>query len=190
MLALSTPAQAVVPCTGHSSISSAVAGTGANCGFLGVGDTFELDVTSYFAGLGNSTFNATRFGAGIVTSGGSAVTFSNVKLIATGTVTGGYTFTNVTGAVWGSPTPATPPSVGVAAPPFGSATESNFSYAASDAPSAPFNGYSQVTFAFGDIGLGGFGSWKESPNEYSLASISKFIISGQLTSVEDVLRPM
>lgn len=159
---------------------SAAADSGANCGFLGVGGTFELEVTSFFAGLGTDPFDLTHFGIGVITSGQSQVSFSNVKAVVTGTANG-FPFTSSPIAIWGGDLGGAP--MGLGDPnPFGSAT-TNFSYAASNGPVAPFNAFREISFAFNNTGVGGFGSWKASPDQISLTSVTSFIITGQLDSV-------
>jgi hypothetical protein len=186
VLAVSTPAQAVVQCTGNSSFGSAAAGSGANCGFLGEGGTFELDVTSFFAGLGTNSFDLTQFGIGVITSGQSQVAFSNVKAVVTG-MAGMIPFTASPIAIWGDDLGPAPSGLGDPAP-FGSALTSysytpSFSYTPSNGPVAPFDAFREISFAFNNTGIGGFGSWKASPDAIGLTSVTSFIITGRLDSV-------
>jgi hypothetical protein len=84
LLALSAHAEAIVKCDGNGMFGSSATGSGANCGFLGVGQTFEIDVTDFFASLGDPIFDATKFGIGIVTPGNTLVGISNLQGVVTG----------------------------------------------------------------------------------------------------------
>jgi len=175
LFALSSPAQAVVACDGNRDFFAGTGRAGANCGFLGVGDTFEIDVTEFFTdpilGLGTGNFNNTPFGIGISTSGGSTVSFSNVQAVVDGVTLSFGSFDGDPIAIWG----ANPDN------PFGSAT-SNFTYTPTDQVGATFQ---TVAFSFGDTGIGVFGSGKASPNTITLDQVNSFLITGTLASVGD-----
>jgi hypothetical protein len=181
LLAISSPAQALVSCTGNNTFGSAAGGSGANCGVLHVGGTFELDVTSFFASLGTSPFDGTQFGVGIVTSGQSQVSFSNVMAVVTG-MAGMTSFNSDPISIWGSTTGPAPSGLGNPNP-FGSATGANFAYSATNGPVAPTGAFREISFNFADLGVGGFGSWKASPTQVGLTQVDRFIITGKLDSV-------
>jgi hypothetical protein len=184
LLAISSPAQALVSCTGNKTFGSAAGGSGANCGVLHVGGTFELDVTSFFASLGTSPFDGTQFGVGIVTSGQSQVSFSNVKAVVSGELTPLATPIPFAGpiAIWGGTTDPAPSGLGDPNP-FGSALAVNgFTYSAAS-PAGTLGAFQEISFDFTQTGVGGFGSWKASPNDIKLTKVDSFIITGKLDSV-------
>jgi len=187
LLALSAPAEALVTCAGNANFGSSATGSGANCGFLGVGQTFEIDVTDFFNDLGNSSFDQTPFGIGIVTPGATTVAFSEVKAVVTGTASTG-TLTNNAIAIWANDVADVfLPPLGNPAP-FGTATAATFFYQADDF-FMPGNAFREIQFSFGQTGLGGFGSIKASPDLIGLTKVDKFLITGKLTSVGDAFVP-
>jgi hypothetical protein len=183
LVALSSPAHAIVSCTGNSTFGSAAAGSGNNCGVLPVGATFELDVTQFFADLGSDPFDTTQFGVGIITSGTSQVSFTNVQAVVTGIA--GTAFDSDPIAIWAQALqPLDPVIGGLGEPnPFGSALDSNgFVYSSSNI--FAINDLARaVSFSFTQTGTGGFGSFKASPDEIGLAQVNRFLITGQLASV-------
>lgn len=176
------PAHAA-PCLGNSSLGDIQTGSGANCGTLALGESFSIDVTSFFANLGTNPFNATNFGIGIVKGTGAGLSFSNVLGRVTG-VAGGNQFTNAPIAIWGGQNTlfiGTGPDN-----PFGSAPTGPFpttNYLASN-PAGALNAYREVAFSFGS-GFGGFGSGKASPTIIGLTRVDSFIIEGTLTGNTD-----
>jgi hypothetical protein len=187
LLALSAPAEALVQCSGNNTLGSSATGSGANCGFLEVGQTFEIDVTDFFANLGDPTFDGTQFGIGIVTPGNTQVGISSLQGVVTG-VANSIQFTDAPIAIWASDLSKTNPSLGAPAP-FGTAA-TNFTYTPGN--QAPFQVFGEdvfreVTFAFNDIGFGAFGSFKASPDQIALTKVDKFLITGTLASVADPL---
>lgn len=187
LLVLSSPAQALVSCTGNSNFGSAATGSGANCGFLGAGDTFQIDVTDFFNDLGDTTFDATAFGIGIVTPGGTTVSFSNVQAVVTGTASTGP-INNSPIAIWAEEVTDTfSPPLGDPAP-FGTAQSGTFGYTASNFFNAG-NAFRTIAFEFGETGFGAFGSIKASPSLINLTTVSQFLITGTLDSVGDDLAP-
>jgi hypothetical protein len=186
--ALATPAQAVVQCAGNANFGSSSTGSGANCGFLDVGQTFEIDVTEFFADLGTIGFDTTQFGIGIVTPGNTLVGISSLQAVVTGTV-GLQTFTNAPIAIWAQNLGITNPGLGAPAP-GGTAALPTFAYTAAD--QAPFtvlgaNVFREVSFSFNDLGFGAFGSFKASPDQIVLTQVDQFLIRGTLSSVADPL---
>lgn len=144
-------------------------------------------MTSYFANLGvDFGFDKTQFGLGVITSGQSNVSFSNVQAVVTGKMTPGtgpvVQLVNSPIAIWGETLEDSPPEPLGASNPLGSATN-NFQYTAIDGPVPPFGAFNQISFSFGDTGIGGFGSWQVSPEEMNLTKVDSFIITGQLDSV-------
>jgi hypothetical protein len=171
--AASSPAEAaVISCTGSGNSGSIAAGYGANCGFLGVGDTFRIDVTSFFSRLGSASFNRTPIGIGVTSSGGTPVSFQNLSAVVTG-IADGQRFTIDKPAIFGS-APYTP---------FGSAATPGFKYTTNGAPVYSFGSFKSVDFTFGTQGAGGFGSMNASPKEIGLTQIDEFLIVGSLASV-------
>jgi hypothetical protein len=184
--ALSAPAQAVVQCTGNANFGGSSTGSGANCGFLDVGQTFEIDVTAFFADLGNTGFDATQFGIGIVTPGNTLVGISSLQAVVTGQV-GLQTFTNAPIAIWAENLGINTPGLGAPGP-GGTAALPSFTYTAAD--QAPFtvagqNVFREVSFSFNDLGFGAFGSFKASPDQIVLNRVDQFLIRGTLSSVAD-----
>lgn len=172
------PASAA-PCLGNGTFGNIQTGSGADCGTLTVGDAFSIDVTSFFADLGDPTFNATPFGIGIVKGTGAGLSFSNVLARVTG-VAGGFTFTAAPIAIWGGEGTTV---IGTGPDnPFGSAPSGAFptpNYLASG-QAGPLGAYRQVAFDFGSA-FGGFGSGKASPTTVGLSRVDSFIIEGTLT---------
>ena len=189
LVALSSPAHAIVSCTGNGTFGSTATGSGNNCGVLPVGATFELDVTQFFADLGTDPFDTTQFGIGIVTSGQSQVAFSNVKAVVTGIA--GFppndVFDSDPVAIWAQTLePAvTPdlPDLGQPGPAGSALAASGFTYSATDGPIAPLGTFREISFAFTETGEGQFGSFKASPDEILLTKVDRFLITGTLTSV-------
>jgi hypothetical protein len=199
LLALSAPAEALVECTGNSNFGSSATGSGANCGFLGVGQTFEIDVTDFFASLNDPTFAGTQFGIGIVTPGNTLVGISDLQGVVTGKagfspdfMTAGFTqFTDDPIAIWADDLSITNMNLGDPAP-GGTAALPSFTYTVKPEDKADFtvfgeDVYRKVTFAFNDLGFGAFGSFKASPNQIGLTEVEKFLIRGTLASVADPL---
>jgi hypothetical protein len=176
------PAQAA-PCVGNGTLGGIQTGSGANCGTLAVGESFAIDVTSFFADLGTNPFDATNFGIGIVKGTGAGLSFSNVLGRVTG-IAGGTPFTNAPIAIWGGENTlfiGTGPDN-----PFGSAPSGPFpttNYLASN-PGGALNAYREVAFSFGSA-FGGFGSGKASPTIIGLTQVDSFIIEGTLTGNTD-----
>ena len=176
LLALSSPAHALVSCAGNANFGTATTGSGANCGFLGVGQTFEIDVTPFFPGLNPNT----QVGIGIVTGGGSTVSFSSLEAVVTGQASTGP-ITNAPIGIWAQNVTDMP--MGLGAPnPFGTATLGSFTYTPSNF-FAPGNAFRTIAFGFGATGLGGFGSLKASPAQIGLTRVDQFLIRGTLASV-------
>lgn len=178
LIALSLPAQAFVVCTGDNSFGSATTGSGTNCGVLVEGQSFSLDVTSYFppARLSDSAFRAESFGLAILSSGGSPFSFSGVQAVVSGAINGGATeVMDAPIAVW-LPTPDNP---------FGSAT-TNQGYTPSGTTFGPADARPSLAFDFGTTGSpGGFGSGKLAPDDalLNLTRVDRFLITGKLESV-------
>lgn len=175
------PAQAA--CVGNNTFGGIETGAGANCGTLAVGESFSIDVTSFFADLGNEEFNATNFGVGIVKGTGAGLTFSNVLARVTG-IAGGFPFMMSPIAIWGGEDTMM---IGTGPDnPFGSAPSGDFptvNYLAST-PAGPLGAYREVAFSFGEA-FGGFGSGKASPDLIGLTEVTSFIIEGTLTGATD-----
>lgn len=173
-----TPAHAA-PCLGNNTFGGIQTGSGANCGTLAVGESFSINVTSFFANLGDPTFNATPFGIGIVKGTGAGLSFSNVLARVTGRA-GGFEFTNAPIAIWGGEGTTV---IGTGPDnPFGSAPTGPFptaNYLASS-QAGPLGAYRQVAFDFGSA-FGGFGSGKASPTTVGLERVDSFFIEGTLT---------
>lgn len=163
---------AIINCTGNSNLGSIATGSGANCGFLNVGDTFRLNITPFFSGLGTKGFNSTPIGIGMVTSGGSPVSFNNFSVVATG-VAGGKRFTLDKPGIFGAG-----PING-----FGSAANTSFTYTPNGSRLNSFGGFTSVNFAFGSQGAGGFSSLTGSPDGIGLTEVEEVLIVGRLASV-------
>lgn len=93
------PAHAAA-CLGNSAFGDIQTGSGADCGTLAIGETFSIDVTSFFANLGQTPFDTTAFGIGIVKGTGAGLSFSNVLARVTGRA-GNVEFANAPIAIWG-----------------------------------------------------------------------------------------
>lgn len=181
---LFAPAQAVqAVCVGNNMFGGIETGAGANCGSLAVGESFSIDVTSFFADLGDEGFDATDFGVGIVKGTGAGLSFSNVLARVTG-IAGGFPFTSAPIAIWGGT--GTSMLIGTGPDnPFGSApTTVGADYTPSNQNPIPQNAFREVAFNFGS-GFGGFGSGKASPDLIGLTEVTSFIIEGTLTGATD-----
>ena len=170
VLAASPSQAAALSCTGNNVFGSAATGSGANCGGIGVGDSFSIDVTQFFANLGTLPFNNTPFGVGIVKAAGSSLSFSNIAARVSG-VAGGNPFTDQLIAIWN----AGPDN------PFGAVDQ----YTPNGAAIPPLGAFRSVDIDFGAI-LSGLGSGKASPNLIGLTSVSKFTIEGTLSGGNDL----
>jgi hypothetical protein len=187
LLALSAPAEAILQCQGigakfgETEFGTATTGSGKNCGFLGAGGDFSINVTDFFTGrLGTEPFDMTQFGVGIITAGTSQVSFSNVQAVVNGTVFGNPFAGPI--AIWGEDLGSAPMGIGDPAP-FGSALGANFSYQAFDDEDSPLGAFRGIDFSFNNLGVGGFGSWKASPDQIQLTAVESFLITGRLESV-------
>jgi hypothetical protein len=170
---------------GEPGFGSAATGSGQNCGFLGSGGEFAIDVTNYFTGrIGTDPFDMSQFGIGITTSGTSSVGFKNVRAEVKATLGGPFTPGPFEGAIaiWGDdlgPAPKWTPVGDIGDPnPFGSALKAT--YTPTGLPVMPLGAFRGVDFSFNNTGKGGFGSWKASPDQIGLTAVESFIIRGQL----------
>ena len=191
LLALSAPAEAILECQGIGAkfgdpeFGTATTGSGKNCGFLGAGGDFEIDVTGFFTGrIGTDPFDMSQFGVGIITAGTSQVSFSNVQAVVNGTVFGDPFAGPI--AIWGgnlgpAPKDTIVGDIGDPAP-FGSATN-GFGYEALGVSVPPLGAFRGIDFSFNNLGVGGFGSWKASPDQIQLTAVESFLITGRLESV-------
>ena len=164
MIAVASPAQAVVNCQGGATAA------GTDCGVLRLGDTFALDLTAYFNTLNDPTFSDTPLMIGVTTSGGSPLAFTDLQVVVHGD-TSGYGVFNGPIAVWGA----------VPNQPIGSAATA-LGYQAAN-PSGSFGRYQSVDVSFAAPGFGGFSSDPGSPNAITLQSVSSFQIRGTLASL-------
>jgi hypothetical protein len=173
MATATAPAQAAaISCSGSSVYGSASTGIGANCGYLGAGDRFRIDITQFFSGLGTPSFNNTPIGIGVMSSGGSSVSFENLSVVGSG-YAGGKRFTFRKPGIFG----AAPTS------PLGSATKPGFAYTTNGPRSKSLGGYGSVNFAFGADGPGAFASLTGAPAQAGLSKIDKAFVVGRLASV-------
>ncbi|MCT0229408.1 hypothetical protein KQ306_00830 [Synechococcus sp. CS-1324] len=160
----SAPALAAT-CLGNNTFGSAASGSGANCGGLGVGDSFSIDVTGFFANLGTLPFNTTPYGVAVVKAAGSSLSFTNIGARVTG-VAGGNPFTNQLIAIWNA----------TGDNPFGAVDD----YTTIGAAVPPANAFRSVNIDLGTI-LSGVGSGKATPNLVGLTEVSSFVIEGTLS---------
>jgi hypothetical protein len=164
VLAVASPAQAVVYCQGGATAA------GTDCGVLRLGDTFVLDLTAYFDTLNDPTFRDTPLMVGVTTSGGTPLAFTDLQVVVHGD-TSGYGAFNGPIAVWGA----------VPNQPFGSAATA-LGYQAAN-PSGSLGRYQSVDVSFDAPGFGGFSSDPGSPNAITLQSVSSVQIRGTLASL-------
>ncbi len=183
-------------CLGNNTFSGTTPGSGANCGNLFVGESFSIDVTSYFAPLllppspTRTLFTVTPFAIGIVKGDGAGLSFLNVQARFTGRVSG-VEFTNAPIAFWAGEN-----TVGFGTGPngsFGSAPSGGFptvNYLATiqsnSFVSGNFDAYQQAAFSFGSA-EGGFRSGGTTPSNFGIGTnptftrVDRFIIEGTLT---------
>ncbi len=182
------PAQAA-PCLGNNTFSGTTPGSGANCGTLFVGESFSIDVTSYFAPLllrpspTRAVFTGTPFAIGIVKGDGAGLSFSNVQATFTGRANS-VEFSKAPIAFWGGDN-----TIGFGTGPngsFGSAPSGGFptaNYLAtiqSNSFTQDLDAYQQAAFSFGSA-VGGFRSGGARPTDFNIQRVDSFIIEGTLT---------
>jgi hypothetical protein len=170
VIAVASPAQAVVNCQGGATAAGGAVASGTDCGVLRLGDTFALDLTAYFDTLNDPTFRDTLLMVGVTTSGGTPLAFTDLQVVVNG-VTWGYGAFNGPIAVWG-PEPYQP---------FGSAATA-LGYQPAN-PSGFLGRYQSLDVSFDAPGFGGFSSDPGSPNAITLQSVSSFQIRGTLASL-------
>jgi hypothetical protein len=159
----STPAHALVTCTGSTMFGSLEGGSGANCGVLRLGEEVNIDVTKYFKdNASNIFFPFVPIAPAVGTNGTSLVEFKDVEFSVTGTVDVGAGPVAFTGpaAVWG-PNPTGP---------FGSAT--TITYNATNPSTLPTGTFRTIDFKFNNLGEGIFGGEAASASEIGLALAS------------------
>lgn len=141
---------------------------GASCGNLAVGDSFVIDVTEYFAPLGDPTFDGTAFGVGAISFAGGSLGFTDVQAI-------------VDGVAGGNPYPDSPIAIWAAAPD----NPGGVSFYEATDPAGSFGAFQTAAFTF-NAGGGYLGSLKAPPSAIGLTEVDSFKIVGILSSFNGV----
>jgi hypothetical protein len=154
----STPAHALLTCTGNTTLGTLEGGFGADCGPLSIGQSVQIDVTSYFQPGGFAFENPDQpIAPGIGTNGTSNVAFRDVEVSFTAADAEGSTLFSGPAAVWGNEPNGT----------FGSAD--TVTYNATNPSSLPTDTFRTLAFRFNEPGIGVFVGEALSVNQIGMA---------------------
>lgn len=154
----SAPAQALVMCTGNTTLGTLEGGFGSDCGPLSIGETVRIDVSSYFQPGGFAFENPDQpIAPGVGTNGTSSVAFRDVEVSFTALDVEGSTLFSGPAAVWGDVPNGT----------FGSAD--TVTYNATNPSSLPTDTFRTLAFRFNEPGIGVFVGEALSVNQIGMA---------------------
>lgn len=146
-------------------------GFGADCGILRIGETVEIDVTSYFQDGFAASNPDQEIAAGVGTNGTSLAAFRDVEFLVSGNFNiseGPVPFTG-RAAIWGAATNGT----------FGSADTVTYT-ATNPSVAIPSENFETLDFQFTELGQGVFVGESASISQLGLTDITKAVLKATL----------